>query len=64
MVGVDTQVFHGFVNCGAVGTITGIGNVLPREVLQLVALCEKAAAGDAEARVLALELEQALGVTP
>ncbi len=62
MVGVDTQVFHGFVNCGAVGTITGIGNVLPREVLQLVALCEKAAAGDAEARVLALELEQALGV--
>src|SRR5471030_1762006 len=29
MVGVDTAVFHGFVNCGASGVITGIGNVLP-----------------------------------
>lgn len=45
MVGVDTQVFHGFVNCGAVGAITGIGNVLPKEVLHLVALCERAAGG-------------------
>jgi 4-hydroxy-tetrahydrodipicolinate synthase len=27
MVGVDTAVFHGFVNCGATGAITGIGNV-------------------------------------
>lgn len=62
MVGVDTQVFHGFVNCGAAGAITGIGNVLPKEVLHLVALCEKAAAGDATARRRALELEQALGV--
>jgi dihydrodipicolinate synthase/N-acetylneuraminate lyase len=60
MVGVDTQVFHGFVNCGARGAITGIGNVLPREVLHLVALCERAAAGDAEARRRALELESAL----
>ncbi|MBM3649475.1 MAG: dihydrodipicolinate synthase family protein [Alphaproteobacteria bacterium] len=62
MVGVDTQVFHGYVNCGAVGAITGIGNVLPKEVLHLVALCEKAAAGDARARRLALELEHALHV--
>lgn len=62
MVGVDTQVFHGFVNCGATGAITGIGNVLPAEVLRLVDLCQKAAAGDGEARRLALELEQALGV--
>jgi dihydrodipicolinate synthase/N-acetylneuraminate lyase len=60
MVGVDTQVFHGFVNCGANGAITGIGNVLPREVLHLVALCERAAKGDGEARRLALELEGAL----
>ena len=45
MVGVDTQVFHGYVNCGAVGAITGIGNVLPREVLTLVGLCERAAKG-------------------
>ncbi|MEZ6135633.1 MAG: dihydrodipicolinate synthase family protein [Pirellulaceae bacterium] len=30
MVGVDTQVFHGFVRCGAGGAITGVGNALPR----------------------------------
>jgi len=62
MVGVDTQVVHGFVNCGAGGAITGIGNALPKEVLHLVALCEKAAGGDAIARRQALELEGALGV--
>ena len=62
MIGVDTQVFHGFVNCGATGAITGIGNVLPREVLHLVALSQAAAAGDAEARARALELEAALAV--
>lgn len=60
VVGVDTQVFHGYVNCGAVGTITGIGNVLPREVLQLVSLCEQAAAGEVKARLQAAELERAL----
>ncbi|MBO9442119.1 dihydrodipicolinate synthase family protein [Phaeobacter italicus] len=62
MIGVDTTVFHGFVNCGAGGAITGIGNALPREVLHLVALCQRAARGDATARRLALELEAALGV--
>lgn len=62
MVGVDTQVFHGFVNCGAAGAITGIGNALPREVLHLVALCERAATGDALACRQAQELERALGV--
>jgi 1-pyrroline-4-hydroxy-2-carboxylate deaminase len=62
MIGVDTNVFHGYVNCGAGGAITGIGNVLPREVLKLVALCESAAGGDVEARARAWELEQALGV--
>lgn len=62
MVGVDTTVFHGFVNCGATGAITGIGNALPREVLLLVDLCKKAAKGDVRARRLALELESALGV--
>ncbi len=60
VVGVDTQVFHGFVNCGAKGAITGIGNVLPREVLHLVRLCERAAAGDLAARRQAQELDQAL----
>jgi 1-pyrroline-4-hydroxy-2-carboxylate deaminase len=62
MVGVDTQVLHGFVNCGAKGAITGIGNALPTEVLHLVALCEKAAKGDATARRKAEELERALMV--
>jgi dihydrodipicolinate synthase/N-acetylneuraminate lyase len=61
-IGVDTQVVHGYVNCGAVGAITGIGNVLPKEVLQLVALCTKAATGDAKALRQAEELERALGV--
>jgi len=62
MIGVDTAVFHGFVNCGATGAITGIGNVLPKEVLHLVALSQAAAGGNATARRLALELEQALAV--
>jgi 4-hydroxy-tetrahydrodipicolinate synthase len=62
MVGVDTGVYHGFVNCGARGAITGIGNALPKEVLHLVSLCEKAAQGDPEARREARELEEALMV--
>ena len=62
MVGVDTEVFHGYVNCGAMGAITGIGNVLPREVLHMAELCEKAAGGDVVARRQALELEAALNV--
>jgi 4-hydroxy-tetrahydrodipicolinate synthase len=62
MVGVDTEVFHGYVNCGAKGAISGIGNVLPKQVLHLVALCEKAAQGDVSARRRALELEAALKV--
>ena len=62
MVGVDTQVFHGFLNCGAVGAITGIGNCIPTEVLKLVQLCELAAAGDALAKRYAHELDEALKV--
>lgn len=60
MVGVDTQVFHGYVNCGATGAITGIGNALPKEVLRMIELCTQAQAGDAKARRLAKELESAL----
>jgi 4-hydroxy-tetrahydrodipicolinate synthase len=60
MAGVDTQVFHGFVRCGAAGAITGIGNCLPEEVLRLIDLCQQAAAGDAAARRLAKELDEAL----
>jgi dihydrodipicolinate synthase/N-acetylneuraminate lyase len=62
LIGVDTAVVHGYVNCGAAGAITGIGNVLPREVLHLCRLSEAAAAGDVEARRQALELEQAMAV--
>lgn len=60
MAGVDTQVYHGFVRCGAVGAITGIGNCLPTEVLKYVALCEAAAAGDGQADHYARELANAL----
>jgi 1-pyrroline-4-hydroxy-2-carboxylate deaminase len=62
MIGVDTAVYHGYVNCNADGAITGIGNVLPREVLHLVSLCLAARAGDAEARRLAFELDSAMQV--
>jgi 1-pyrroline-4-hydroxy-2-carboxylate deaminase len=62
MIGVDTAVFHGFVNCGATGAITGIGNVLPKEVIHLCNLAQAAVAGNADARVRAKELEEALGV--
>jgi 4-hydroxy-tetrahydrodipicolinate synthase len=62
MIGVDTGVVHGFVNCGASGAITGIGNVLPREVLTLCKLSQAAAAGDVDARARALELEAAMQV--
>jgi 4-hydroxy-tetrahydrodipicolinate synthase len=62
MAGVDTQVFHGFVNCGARGAITGIGNCLPAEVLHYLKLCERAVAGCARSRAFARELEQALQV--
>jgi len=61
-VGVDTAVVHGFINCGAKGAITGIGNILPREVLHLCNLARAAAEGDVEARQRALELEDAMAV--
>lgn len=62
MVGVDTQVVHGFVRCGAVGAITGVGNALPKQILRLVDLCETAAKGNSEANRLAEELDSALAV--
>ena len=61
LVGVDTHVVHGVVNCGAVGVITGIGNILPAAVLSLMRLASSAAGGDPAAMRLALELEGALG---
>ncbi|MDJ0749348.1 MAG: dihydrodipicolinate synthase family protein [Woeseiaceae bacterium] len=62
MVGVDTQVVHGFVRCGARGAITGVGNALPKEVLRLIELCERAAKGSQDAFRLANELDEALAV--
>lgn len=62
MVGVDTRVYHGFVNCGAAGAITGIGTAMPKEVLLLAQLAKLAAAGNAQARVRAQELEEAMSV--
>jgi len=62
LVGVDTQVYFGFLRCGAQGAITGIGNCLPQQVHYLVQLCRKAAEGDAQARRLAKELDEALTV--
>ena len=60
LVGVDTQVVHGIVNCGAAGWITGIGNVLPDESSALLRLATQAAQGDSKAYRLALELEATL----
>jgi 1-pyrroline-4-hydroxy-2-carboxylate deaminase len=62
MVGVDTGVVDGYVNCGATGAITGIGVVLPHEVLTLCNLARAAASGDVEARQKAHELEAAFHV--
>ena len=62
MIGVDTQVVHGFVRCGARGAITGVGNALPREVLRLAELCRQAARGDHESYRLATELDEAMSV--
>ncbi len=62
LVGVDTQVVHGYLACGAVGAITGVGNALPEPVLRLIALCERAATGDPEARRRAVELGEAIHV--
>jgi dihydrodipicolinate synthase/N-acetylneuraminate lyase len=61
VVGVDTQVVHGIVDCGAAGVITGIGNVLPEVVLRLIELCREAVDGDPDSWRLAIELERALG---
>ncbi len=62
MAGVDTQVYHGFVHCGARGAITGVGNALPREVLRYIQLCELAAQGDPQSDRYAQELRDALHV--
>ncbi|MBS0198903.1 MAG: dihydrodipicolinate synthase family protein [Proteobacteria bacterium] len=61
-IGVDTGAVHGFINCGATGAITGIGNIWPKEVLHMCNLARAAAKGDVEARQRAYELEDAMKV--
>ena len=62
LVGVDTQVCHGMLRCGAIGLITGIGNVLSQPVLKLFELCQMALNGDAQAKSYANQLDDALMV--
>ena len=62
VVGVDTQVVHGIVRCGASGVITGIGNVFPDAVLRLIELCRAARDGEDDAMRQAGELDDALAV--
>ncbi|TDL90841.1 dihydrodipicolinate synthase family protein [Meridianimarinicoccus aquatilis] len=62
IVGVDTEVYHGFVKCGAVGVITGVGTIFPKETLLQVALSRRAAQGDVEADMRARELAEAFSV--
>ena len=62
VVGVDTQVFHGIVNCGAKSVITGIGNVIPEAVIKLFDLCIENSNGSVNSRRLAIELNDALRV--
>ena len=59
MVGVDTQVLHGFVHCNANGAITGVGNALPKQVLHFMHICQAAAKGCPQARQYAIELDSA-----
>ncbi len=62
MVGVDTEVYHGFAKCGAVGAITGIGTIFPTEALLQVALSRRAAEGCPDADLRARELAEAFSV--
>lgn len=62
MIGVDTQVVHGFVRCGADGAITGVGNALPGEILFFAEISKLARQGDSQAMQYANELSDALSV--
>jgi 4-hydroxy-tetrahydrodipicolinate synthase len=61
VVGIDNALIHGVMGCGAVGAITGVGNVLPDEVMYLWRLCQAAREnGDDKAWRLAEELDRRL----
>ena len=61
VAGIDNALVHGVLGCGAIGAITGVGNVLPDEVMCLWRLCQAAdKQGDPEAWLLAEELDRRL----
>ena len=61
VVGIDNELVHGVMGCGAVGAVTGVGNVLPDEVMYLWRLCQVARKnGDDKAWRLAEELDRRL----
>lgn len=61
VIGIDNALVHGVMGCGAVGAVTGVGNVLPQEVMYLWKLLLLAQEkGDAEAWRLAEELDRRL----
>ncbi len=61
VVGIDNELIHGAMRCNAVGAVTGVGNVLPEEVMCLWRLCQAAREnGDDEAWRLAEELDRRL----
>ncbi len=39
VVGLDTKVVHGYTVCGAKAAITGVGNVIPKAVVELLGMC-------------------------
>ncbi len=60
MAGVDTQVFHGFVNCNATGAIRALVMHLPKEVLQLVDLSRESCSRRCESSSFGYKNYQAL----
>ena len=61
VIGIDNQLVHGVMGCNAIGAVTGVGNVLPDEVMYLWRLCQAAReTGDPEAWRLAEELDRRL----
>ena len=61
VIGIDNALVHGVLGCGAVGAITGVGNVLPDEAMCLWRLCQSAQEkSDHKAWLLAEELDRRL----
>ena len=61
LVGVDTQVVHGFLRCGAVGP-SPVSAMPSKGGAAFDGACRMATHGDPQARAYAMALEEALGV--